>query len=78
MKRLGFWAAAFVSLASVAHAQQAATIDPRVAGPMVQALQAQLGFQQAVMRATQEDQAKKDADLAEWFKGWFGDKPETK
>jgi hypothetical protein len=50
-------------------------VDPRLAGPMVQALQSQIALQAAVIKAKDEDQQKKDADLAEWFKGWFGEKP---
>jgi len=53
--------------------QQGGPIDPRLAPPMIQALQAQLALAQAVLRAYEEDKAKKDADLAKWFKEWFGE-----
>jgi hypothetical protein len=79
MKRLALAAALLFATPALAQ-QPPPQIDPRLSGPMVEALQAQVGFQQAVIKAMQEDKGKKDADLAAWFKGWFGDKPvaETK
>jgi hypothetical protein len=60
----------FLLFPVVAFAQQ---VDPRLAPSMVQALQAEINLRDAVLHAMQEDQAKKEADLTEWFKGWFGD-----
>jgi hypothetical protein len=40
--------------------------DPRLSGPMIQALQAQLAFQQALMKAQAEDAEAQKATLWEW------------
>jgi hypothetical protein len=51
-------------LAAPALAQQP---DPRLSGPMINALQAQLAFQQAVMKAQADDAEAQKATLWEWF-----------
>ena len=61
--------AAVLLLATPALAQ----VDQRIAGPAVQALQAEVALRDAVIHALKEDQAKRDKDLADWFKGWFGE-----
>lgn len=59
MLRLAF---ALMLLPLAALAQQP---DPRLSGPMIQALQAQLAFQQALLRAHEEDAAALRAKLCE-------------
>jgi len=48
---------------SVAWAQ----VDPRLAEPMLQAMQAQLALQQAMLKVQAEDAAARQATLWEWF-----------
>jgi hypothetical protein len=48
-------------LPALAMAQQP---DPRLSGPLIQALQAQVTLQQAMMNAQQEDRAAQDAQIA--------------
>jgi hypothetical protein len=50
-------------LAAPALAQQP---DPRLSGPMINALQAQLAFQQALMKAQADDAEAQKATLWEW------------
>ena len=73
MRRIVLIAA--LTLASPAFAQAPSPVDPRLAGPLVTALKAQLDLAQAAVRVMQEDQEKKEADLAAWFTAWFGEKP---
>jgi hypothetical protein len=61
-------------LPALAWAQQQ-SIDPRLAVPMVQALQAEIALRDALLKTEREDQDKRDAALADWFRGWFGNKP---
>lgn len=53
--------AAALLLPAVAWAQQP---DPRLAGPLLQSMQAQLALQQAIMRVYQQDVAIRDARVA--------------
>ena len=64
-----------LTLSCPAMAQAPSPVDPRLAGPLVTALKAQLDLAQAAVRVMQEDQEKKEADLAAWFTAWFGEKP---
>jgi hypothetical protein len=41
--------------------------DPRLSGPMINALQAQLAFQQALMKAQADDAEAQKATLWQWF-----------
>jgi hypothetical protein len=64
--------------AALAAAQENPGVDPRLAYPMIQALQAEVTLRDALLKALKEDQAKREAELAEWFKGWFGeDRPQA-
>jgi hypothetical protein len=47
-------------------------VDPRLVLPMVRAYEAQIALLTAALHAAQEDQAQREKDFAEWFKGWFG------
>lgn len=53
-----------VALAGSAVAQE---VDPRLAGPMIQALQAQVAFQQAMLKVQAEDAEAQKATLWQWF-----------
>lgn len=62
------WVALALALALpvAANAQQPIP-DPRIAGPMIQALQAQVALQQAMMKAQLEDAEAQKATLWEWL-----------
>lgn len=49
-----------------AFAQQAP--DPRIAGPMITAMQAEIALRDAAIKAMQEDATKRDAQWAEYSK----------
>jgi hypothetical protein len=70
--------AAVLGLVAVpAHAQQ--TTDPRIAGPMIAAMQAEIALRDAAIRAMQEDATKRDAQWAEYSKSlWEKPKEEVK
>lgn len=59
-------------LALPAFAQEQA-IDPRLAGPAVKAMQAEIQLREAMIQALREDSQKREADLAAWFKAWFAE-----
>jgi hypothetical protein len=42
-------------------------VDPRISGPMIQALQAQLALGQAMLKAQQEDAEARQATLWQWL-----------
>lgn len=66
---------AFTIVAVIATAAMAQEpLDPRLTGPMLQALQAEVTLRDAAIKAMREDKEKRDQDLAAWFKGWFGEK----
>jgi hypothetical protein len=73
MIRALFLATIAAALAVPVLAQEPITVDPRLAGPMVQALQAEIALRDAVMKAQREDREKHDAALTEWFKNYFGE-----
>jgi len=66
-------AAALAAIGFAAMAQQSPTPDPRIAGPMMQALQAELVLRDAALKAMQEDSAKRETQWQDWFKAWCGD-----
>jgi hypothetical protein len=68
-------AVALLLFALPALAQQ--PVDPRLAGPMLQALQAELALRDAIIKAQKEDEDKQKVEMAEWFKAWFAATPET-
>ena len=51
-------------LPSLAWAQQ---VDQRLVGPLVQALQAQVALQQAMLKAEKDDAESQKATLWQWF-----------
>ena len=59
-----WFALALLLLPLAAQAQQP---DPRIAGPMIQALQAQVALQQAMMKAQAEDAEAQKKTLWEWM-----------
>jgi hypothetical protein len=40
---------------------------------MIHALNAEIALRDAAVKAIQEDAGKREKDLAEWFRGWFGE-----
>jgi hypothetical protein len=46
---------------------QAQQVDPRLADPMLQAMQAQLALQQAMLKVQAEDAEARQATLWAWF-----------
>ena len=63
--------AALLMLSMPAYAQQ--QIDPRIAQQLVDAQQSEIKLREALISALKEDRQKREADLAAWFKAWFGD-----
>jgi len=57
--------------AVLAGAPQRPTVDPRIAGPLINALQAEVALKDAAIKAMKEDQEKRETDLRTWFEGWF-------
>jgi hypothetical protein len=67
--------AAVLLLAGPAVAQDSLQIDPRdprLTAALVTMLQSELALRDAILAAMREDEAKRKTDLAEWFRGWFG------
>ena len=62
--QLGRWLTVALLAASPELAQQT---DPRLAGPMIQALQAQLALSQALLKVQMEDAEAQKTTLWEWF-----------
>ena len=58
------FALALLLLPLAAQAQQP---DPRISGPMIQALQAQVALQQAMMKAQAEDAEAQKKTLWDWL-----------
>jgi hypothetical protein len=75
MKRYALVLAGMILCSASAFAQEPQQIDPRLAGPAMNALRAQMALLDAALKAANEDAQKREADLAGWFKGWFGEKP---
>jgi hypothetical protein len=59
-----WFALALLLLPLAAQAQQP---DPRISGPMIQALQAQVALQQAMMKAQAEDAEAQKKTLWDWL-----------
>lgn len=76
MTRMGTLALAAALMAVPALAQQPQPqerpVDVRIAGPMIRAQAAEIALRDAAMKAMGDDAAKREADLAAWFKAWFG------
>ncbi len=63
--------AAFAMAAFAAMAQQSIPApDARIAGAMVQALNAEIALRDAALKAVQEDAAKREQEWKDWFKPW--------
>jgi hypothetical protein len=55
------------------------TTDPRIAGPMIAAMQAEIALRDAAIKAMQEDATKRDAQWAEYSKSlWEKPKEEAR
>jgi hypothetical protein len=57
----------FLAFASFRAPSQTVAPDPRIAGPMIQALQAQVALQQAMMKAQAEDAEAQKKTLWDWL-----------
>ncbi len=76
MARVLVLAAFLAAVAFAAVAQQSIPgPDARVAGPMVQALNAEIALRDAALRAVQEDAAKREQEWKDWFKAWCESMP---
>ncbi len=67
-------AVALVTISFAAVAQQQAP-DARIAGAMVQALNAEIALRDAALRAVQEDATKREQEWKDWFKAWCESTP---
>lgn len=77
MKTLLLTSLFVLGLALPIEAQQAP--DPRIAGPMITAMQAEIALRDAAIKAMQEDATKRDAQWAEYSKPlWEKPKEEPK
>ncbi len=66
-------AVALTMVAFAAIAQQQPPLpspDSRIAGAMVQALNAEIVLRDAALKAVQEDAAKREQEWKDWFKPW--------
>lgn len=78
MKRYALALAGMILCSASAFAQEPQPpqqVDQRLVGPAMTAMRAQMALLDAALKAATEDAQKREADLALWFKGWFGDKP---
>lgn len=50
-------------------------VDPRLSGPMMNAMKAQIDLLNAALKAATEDAQTREGEWTEWVKGWFGEKP---
>ncbi len=48
-------------------------VDPRITEAGVKALQAEIILRDTIITVTNEEKAKREKDLADWFKAYFGE-----
>ncbi len=63
-------AAFLLILAALPAMAQQSSIDPRLAGPAVTAMQAEVALREAIIKVLQEDATKREQEWKDWFKAW--------
>jgi hypothetical protein len=73
----GFWLGLVLLMvtASAFAQQQSQPVDPRIAGPMIEAQKAEISLRDAALMAVQEDAKRRETEWHDWFKAWCGDTP---